>query len=87
MLKAIGLNPDIVAKAGFQKVKKQLIEIARKKETGLKEIERKVVEMRFSGKKQKEAARAVSKGKGSIPYIESIAARKIRWQLKKRQLK
>jgi len=86
LLKKLGLNPKKVARLGFGGIKKQIIEISKSTETGLTKTEKKIIKMRLDGKRLRWIAPSLGMTPQNVSRIETNAAKKIRWQIKKMSL-
>ncbi len=87
LLRKLGLNPNRVAKAGYKGIRKQIIEIATAKKTGLTVKEQRVIKMFLNGKTIVNAANILKTPKRTIYYISKIACKKIRIQIEIENLK
>ncbi len=86
-LERLGLDAGKVAKIGFGGVEKQIIELSQNPETGLSTVERGIARGRLKGKSQKELGDLYRMSEPNVAVIEKRIAKKLRWQIKKREYK
>ena len=85
ILKALDLELDSIAEIGFGNIKKQIIEIARKKKTGLSKREKKIIEMSLNGESTEKIGKILKIEYENVNSINLNAAKKIRLDLEGKQ--